>query len=189
MQKRSKRGETRRRIYTLLHRNPGLTCIEVHERLPDLTMPAVQCALNKMVRRKEAASYGKKTIYRDGMRARTCATYNIKYKSGLCNTLQQKVEAPKVKALKVEAPKVKALKVEAPKVKAPEVVNTFRPVVAPPSTFEPIPPVSDSFRKAYEHLAMINSETMLELHETKKALAEAEKAHDCWWCRLKKVFS
>lgn len=170
-----KKLPTSRRIYSLLRKQPGLTTVEIYNVLSnesDISFVAVSSAIHGMLKRAELEPLGMRTVQRDGMRCKTCKTYRVKYKS----------------RAKVEAPEVEAPEVEAPEVEAPEVVNTFRPVVAPSSTFEPIPPVSDSFRKAYEHLAMINSETMLELHETKKALAEAEKAHNCWWCRLKKAF-
>lgn len=187
------KGETARRIYAVLHRNPDLTSAEIAERLPDLTPAAISSALYKMKKRGAVEVRGNKRLPREGKGRKTTPLYHVKYKSNAV----PKPKPKKVKAPKVEAPKVKVLgTVEVPKVDA-ELVRVLS--AGKSKQPEPMPPVSSRFTEAYERLAMLHSETLLELNETKEQLAHtqnelmlADKAienHSCWWCSLKKVFS
>jgi len=100
-----KKGETMRRIYAVLHRNPDLTSAEVRAHLPDLTDSALYSALKK---NGAVEVRGKRQLRSDGTRAASYDVYHVKYKSGAIPKAKtkRKVKAKaKVKAVPV-APKV-----------------------------------------------------------------------------------
>ena len=189
------KGETARRIYAVLHRNPDLTSAEIMERLPDLTPAAISSALYKMKKRGAVETRGTKRLPREGTGRKTTPLYHVKYKSGAITPPKPKSKPKKVKAPKVEAPKVEAPKVEAPKVDA-ELVRVLS--AGKSKQPEPMPPVSNRFVEAYERLAMLHSETLLELNETKEQLAQAQNElmladkaiaeRRSWWDKLKDWF-
>lgn len=200
---RTEKGETARRIYAVLHRNPGLSSAEIMERLSDLTYAAISSALYKMKKRGAIEARGTKRLPREGNGRKTTPLYHVKYKSNAVPKPKKKaperVRAPRVHwvDLQPKSKKVEVLgTVEVPKVDA-ELVRVLS--AGKSKQPEPMPPVSSRFTEAYERLAMLHSETLLELNETKEQLAHtqnelmlADKAienHSCWWCSLKKVFS
>ena len=166
----TKKGETMRRIYAVLHRNPDLTSAEVRAHLPDLTYSAVYCALNKMKNNGAVEVRGKRQVAVPGRRASSYDVYHVKYKSGAIPKVKTKGKA-KVKAktkTKAKAAPV-APKVEAPKVEAPS-----------------------ELKKALQLnriLQQLTGELALDLETTRLDLKAAKHGHDCWWCRVKKVFS
>lgn len=176
------KGETARRIYAVLHRNPDLTSAEIMERLPDLTSAAVQSALYKMKKRGAIETRGTKRLSREGKGRKTTPLYHVKYKSGA---------VPKPKPKKVEVLGT----VEAPKVDA-ELVRVLS--AGKSKQIEPMPPVSNRFVEAYKRLAMLHSETLLELNETKEQLAQVQNElmlagkataeRRSWWDKLKDWF-
>lgn len=178
------KGETARRIYAVLHRNPDLTSAEIAERLPDLTPAAISSALYKMKKRGAVETRGTKRLPREGTGRKTTPLYHVKYKSGA-------VPKPKSKPKKVGVLGT----VEAPKVDA-ELVRVLS--AGKSKQIEPMPPVSNRFVEAYKRLAMLHSETLLELNETKEQLAQvqnelmlADKAiaeRRSWWGKLKDWF-
>jgi hypothetical protein len=106
MPTKSARGETARRIYTVLHRNPDLTAEELCGWLPDLTVAAIRSALSKMEKRGAVAVRGVKSTRSNGC-GRHANVYHVKYKSGAVQAAKPKKVAPPKKA---PTPEVKAPK-------------------------------------------------------------------------------
>lgn len=196
------KGETARRIYAVLHRNPDLTSAEIMERLPDLTSAAVHSALYKMKKRGAVEVRGTRHVPREGKGRKTAPVYHVKYKSNAVlkpkKKAPERVRAPRVHwvDLQPKSKKVEVLgTVEVPKVDA-ELVRALS--AGKSKQPEPMPPVSNRFVEAYERLAMLHSETLLELNETKEQLAQvqnelmlADKAiaeRRSWWDKLKDWF-
>jgi predicted transcriptional regulator len=168
------KGETARRIYAVLHRNPDLTSAEIATHLSDLTPAAVQSALHKMKKRGAVEVRGSKVVRPTATKGpKTAPTYHVKYKSGAVTPPKQK---PKPK--KVEAPKVEAPKVEAPK-KVEYALSDYAKLA-----------------EAYKSLAVMYRDTVYELADvrnqlmfTQRALADKVIAERrSWWDKLKDWF-
>lgn len=168
----TKRGETARRIYAVLKRNPGLARAEVAAYMPDLTPNAVACMISKMKKDGSVELRGRKMLRPDAtVGAKTAPTYHVKYKSGAV--------PPKPKA------KRKAKKVHAQATWSVADIKHEKPKGVNIVTETIIPHVDAKLQAAYERLAMLHTETMAELAEEKK------KVHLCdsWWCRMKRKFA
>ncbi len=171
----TKRGDTARRIYAVLKRNPGLTRAEVAAYMPDLTPNAVACMISKMKREGAVEVRGRKMIRPDAtVGSKTAPTYHVKYKSGAVPTKPKvKRKAKKTKKAHVEATwSVADIKHETPKG-----VNIVTETI--------IPHVDAKLQAAYERLAMLHTETMAELAEEKKKVLLCNS----WWCRMKRKFA
>ncbi len=79
---KTKKGETIRRVYAILHRNSGMTSMEVAALMPDLTIIAVQCALHKMKMQGAVEVRGKRQLLNPKGRNASYDVYHVKYKSG-----------------------------------------------------------------------------------------------------------
>lgn len=191
------KGETARRIYAVLHRNPDLTSAEIMERLPDLTPAAISSALYKMKKRGAVEVRGTKRLPREGTGRKTTPLYHVKYKSGA-------VPKPKSKPKKVEVLGT----VEAPKVDA-ELVR----VLSAGKSKQPEPKVDELILRhladiyksmhfmaeQHDKLIRVLDDTLVQLRDAEERLAHTEyeltaahkviEDHSCWWCSLKKVFS
>ena len=106
MTTKAKRGETTKRIYSILRKTPGLTTIELQRELPDLTLNAISSTITAMRRRGEIEQLGVRFVSREGVNGKTCRTYHVKYKPKMPSV--PKVRTPKVKA----EPKPEAQSVE-----------------------------------------------------------------------------
>ena len=170
---KSKHGETARRIYAVLHRNPDLTCNEIAERLPDLTTAAVSCALHKMKKNGSIEVRGRKHNGNTGLGAKSARTYHVKYKTA------------KVKTAKVKTPKA-APRVTEPK---PEIeVMMLRHLGNISSVLIELndnnKALIDLLKDTVEDLA--NTKEQLETTEVRLQLALARRN---WWDALKERFA
>lgn len=191
------KGETARRIYAVLHRNPDLTTAEIAERLPDLTPSALNCALHKMKKRGAVEVRGRKAITNPGKGPKTAYTYGVKYKSGAITPPKPKPKPKKAAAPKVEAPKVKVLgTVEAPKVDAElvRVLSAGKSKKSEPKTDELVlQHLADIYKsmhfmaEQHDKLIQILDDTLAQLRETEEALAEELERRN-WWDRVKGWF-
>jgi hypothetical protein len=195
---RTEKGETARRIYAALHRNPGLTSAEIAERLPDLTPVAVQCALHKMKKRGAVEVRGRKVV-RETVTSgsKSAPTYHVKYKSGAITPPKPKPKPKKAAAPKVKVPKVKVLgTVEAPKVDAElvRVLSAGKSKKSEPKTDELVlQHLADIYKsmhfmaEQHDKLIQILDDTLAQLRETEEALAEEMERRN-WWDRVKGWF-
>jgi hypothetical protein len=181
------RGETARRIYAVLHRNPDLTSAEIMERLPDLTPSALNCALHKMKKRGAVEVRGRKAINNPGKGPKTAYTYGVKYKSGA---------VPKSKPKKAATPKVEAPKVEVPKVdiELVRVLSAGKSKKPEPKTDELVlQHLADIYKsmhfmaEQHDKLIRVLDDTLTQLRETEEALAEEMERRN-WWDRVKGWF-
>lgn len=177
------KGETARRIYAVLHRNPDLTSAELVERLPDLTPAAVQSALYKMKKRGAVETRGTKRLSREGKGRKTTPLYHVKYKSGA---------VPKPKPKKVEVLGT----VEAPKVDAElvRVLSAGKSKKSEPKTDELVlQHLADIYKsmhfmaEQHDKLIRVLDDTLVQLRETEEALAEEMERRN-WWDRVKGWF-
>lgn len=175
------RGETARRVYAVPHRNPDLTSAEIAERLPDLTLVAVQSALHKMKKRGAVEVRGTKHLPREGVGRKSTPLYHVKYKSGA---------VPKPKKVKVLGT------VEAPKVDAElvRVLSAGKPKKPEPKTDELIlQHLADIYKsmhfmaEQHDKLIRVLDDTLVQLRETEEALAEEMERRN-WWDRVKGWF-
>lgn len=201
-----KRGEVARRVYKLLHRNPDLTSKEVAAQMPDVPEQTVYSNISRMAQEGKLASRGAKSEVGPNGYSRTHKTYHVKY-----NTTPKRKPKPKPKDRMTSLnPKVKDRMQPTPVVETPEEIaaraaveemlrdwagdEMDAPPMDPPKVVEtqpvwqPMPPVSKAFEDAYSRLAILHTETMAELTETKKQLDRSSYI-DCWWCKLKRKFS
>jgi len=192
----TKRGDTARRIYAVLKRNPGLTRAEVAAYMPDLTPNAVACMMSKMKKEGAVEVRGRKMIRPDATAgSKTAPIYHVKYKSGAVPT------KPKVKP-KPKAPKVRRV-VEAPK----PVVNTkpaWSVADIKPEPEGPKTPVAEREVLVLRHLTdiyeamnlmtdqqdaliAILKDTLLQLNATEREL-DRERQRRNWWDKVKELF-
>ena len=191
MTQRTKRGETPKAIYKLLHRNPDMTTREIAAHLPHLSITAVQTTISRMHRRGELGARGKKREKTYTGRWQAHNTYHVKYKTRSAPKYEPKPKPAPV----VEAPKVEAPKVEAPKVEAPKPVWNVADIKPEPEG--PTTPVAEREVLALRHLSDIYKtlnlmadqqealieifrSTLVDLAKTKEELEEAQKARGFW---------
>lgn len=175
-----KRGEIAQRVYKLLHRNPDLTSKEVGALMPDVNEHTVASNISRMVRDGKLASRGAKSEKGPNGHSRTHKTYYVKY----ARKPKPVVEAPKLLPVTSDA------ELDA------EIAALIRGWAEEPATVQvmeapkvqTMPPVSKAFEDAYSRLAILHTETMAELAETKKQL-DRSSHNDCWWCKLKGKFA
>lgn len=171
--KRTPKGETTRRIYSVLKRNPDLTAYEVHKHLPDLTYAAVCCAITAMQKKGTVASRGARTIQREGKQPHKCNTYHVKYKA------EAKAE-PKRKLKTQVKPVVKQVKPK--RDMAAEYEALYREQFERHgNTLEQL----HNTRAAYERTVELLIETLDDLAETKQALEDRRN----WWDAVKGWFA
>ena len=175
------RGETARRIYAVLHRNPDLTSAEIMERLPDLTPAAISSALYKMKKRGAVEVRGNKRLSREGSGRKTTPLYHVKYKSNAVPKPKKVKVLGTVKAPKVDAELVRVL--SAGKSKKPE-----------PKTDELVlQHLADIYKsmhfmaEQHDKLIQILDDTLTQLRDAEEALAEEMERRN-WWDRVKGWF-
>lgn len=204
MRKRTKKGETARLIYKLLHRNPDMTTPEIAAQMPHLTPSGVQTMVSRMHSRGEIESRGKKTTISPSGKRYTYSTYHVKYKTRSAPKYEPKLRPkPKTKPAPanvqefiddwIEEPA--APPVEAPKVEAPK--PAWKPLPVIPEPEGPTTPIAEREVLIMRHLADIYRAmnlmtdqqealidvlkgTLIDLAETKQELEEAQKARGFW---------
>ena len=203
MRKRTKKGETARLIYKLLHRNPDMTTPEIAAQLPHLSPSGVQTMVSRMHLRGEIESRGKKTCIAPSGKRYTYSTYHVKYKTRSAPKYEPKPK-PKPKPVPAYVQKLVDGWVEepaAPPVEAPKPVVDTQPVwnVADikPEPEGPTTPVAEREVLALRHLSDIYKtlnlmadqqealieifrSTLVDLAKTKEELEEAQKARGFW---------
>ena len=176
-----KRGEIAQRVYKLLHRNPDLTSKEVGALMPDVNEHTVASNISRMVRDGKLASRGAVSEKGPNGFSRTHKTYYVKY---------ARKPKPEVKVVPKVVPVTSDAELDA------EIDALIRGWAEEPATVQvmeapkvqTMPPVSKAFEVAYSRLALLHTETMAELAETKKQLAQAEARHN-WWDVVKGWFA
>lgn len=184
--KRTPKGETARRIYSVLKRNPDLTAYEVHKHLPDLTYAAVCCAITSMQKQGTVESRGKRMILREGGKnPHPCNTYHVKYKS------RAKAE-PKRKLKTQVKPVVKQV---TPKVEKPKTVpmvtlsdDLLRHLGNISKTLQDLNHNNHQIISNNKQLLDLLSGTLEDLAETKRDLHEAQTQRG-WWTKTKEWFA
>ena len=193
MRKRTKNGDTARRIYKLLHRNPDLTTLEVAAQLPYLTQAAVQTMISRMHKRGEIESRGKKMQLGPNGRWRSYSTYHVKYKARSA----PEVEVPKA------AWSAADIRPEPEGSVIPVAECKVMPVISEPEG--PVTPVAERevlvlrhLTDIYKAMALMTEQqdtlievlkgTLMDLAETKDEL-ERERQRRNWWDKVKGLFA
>ncbi len=190
----TKRGETARRIYAVLKRNPGLTRAEVATHLPDLTPNAVACMISKMKKDGSVELRGRKMLRPDATAgAKTAPTYHVKYKSGAVppkpkakpKKVRRVVEAPKPVVNTKPAWSVADIK---PEPEGPKTPKAEREVLV-------LRHLTDIYKSMsimtnqQDALIAILKDTLLQLDATERALErERSWARRNWWDKIKEMF-
>lgn len=190
----TKRGDTARRIYAVLKRNPGLTRAEVAAYMPDLTPNAVACMMSKMKKEGAVEVRGRKMIRPDATAgSKTAPIYHVKY-----NSRPKPQPKPKLK----QNPPAKVLRpVQTPAVHAPAAwsVADIKPEPEGPKT-----PVAEREVLVLRHLTdiyeamnlmtdqqdaliAILKDTLLQLNATEREL-DRERQRRNWWDKVKELF-
>jgi hypothetical protein len=195
MNKRTKKGETARLIYKLLHRNPDMTTPEIAAQLPHLSPSGVQTMVSRMHLRGEIESRGKKTSISPSGKRYTYSTYHVKYKTRSAPKYEPK---PKPKPVPAYVQKLVDDWIEepaAPPVEAPKPVTNLTQITPEPEG--PTTPIAEREVLIMRHLADIYKAmnlmtdqqealidvlkgTLIDLAETKQELEEAQKARGFW---------
>jgi hypothetical protein len=195
MNKRTKKGETARLIYKLLHRNPDMTTPEIAAQLPHLSPSGVQTMVSRMHLRGELESRGKKTSISPSGKRYTYSTYHVKYKTRSAPKYEPK---PKPKPVPAYVQKLVDDWIEepaAPPVEAPKPVTNLTQITPEPEG--PTTPIAEREVLIMRHLADIYKAmnlmtdqqealidvlkgTLIDLAETKQELEEAQKARGFW---------
>jgi hypothetical protein len=199
MNKRTKKGETARLIYKLLHRNPDMTTPEIAAQLPHLTPSGVQTMVSRMHLRGELESRGKKTTISPSGKRYTYSTYHVKYRTRSAPKYEPKLRPkPKTKPAPVNLQKFIDDWIEeptAPPVEAPKPVTNLTQITPEPEG--PTTPIAEREVLIMRHLtdiyramnlmtdqqeALIDvlKGTLIDLAETKQELEEAQKARGFW---------
>lgn len=193
MNKRTKKGETARLIYKLLHRNPDMTTPEIAAQLPHLSPSGVQTMVSRMHLRGELESRGKKTSISPSGKRYTYSTYHVKYKTRSAPKYE-----PKPKPVPAYVQKLVDDWIEepaAPPVEAPKPVTNLTQITPEPEG--PTTPIAEREVLIMRHLADIYKAmnlmtdqqealidvlkgTLVDLAETKQELEEAQKARGFW---------
>ena len=195
MRKRTKKGETARLIYKLLHRNPDMTTPEIAAQLPHLSPSGVQTMVSRMHLRGEIESRGKKTTTSPSGKRYTYSTYHVKYKTRSAPKYEPK---PKPKPAPANVQEFIDDWIEepaAPPVEAPKPVTNLTQITPEPEG--PTTPIAEREVLIMRHLADIYRAmnlmtdqqealidvlkgTLIDLAETKQELEEAQKARGFW---------
>jgi hypothetical protein len=199
MRKRTKKGETARLIYKLLHRNPDMTTPEIAAQLPHLSPSGVQTMVSRMHLRGELESRGKKTTISPSGKRYTYSTYHVKYKTRLAPKYEPKLRPkPKTKPAPANVQEFIDDWIEepaAPPVEAPKPVTNLTQITPEPEG--PTTPIAEREVLIMRHLADIYRAmnlmtdqqealidvlkgTLIDLAETKQELEEAQKARGFW---------
>ena len=197
MRKRTKKGETARLIYKLLHRNPDMTTPEIAAQLPHLSPSGVQTMVSRMHLRGELESRGKKTSISPSGKRYTYSTYHVKYKTRSAPNYEPKPR-PRPKPVPAYVQKLVDDWIEepaAPPVEAPKPVTNLTEITPEPEG--PTTPIAEREVLIMRHLADIYRAmnlmtdqqealidvlkgTLIDLAETKQELEEAQKARGFW---------
>jgi len=197
MRKRTKKGETARLIYKLLHRNPDMTTPEIAAQLPHLSPSGVQTMVSRMHLRGELESRGKKTSISPSGKRYTYSTYHVKYKTRSAPKYEPKPK-PEPKPVPAYVQKLVDDWIEepaAPPVEAPKPVTNLTQITPEPEG--PTTPIAEREVLIMRHLADIYRAmnlmtdqqealidvlkgTLIDLAETKQELEEAQKARGFW---------
>ena len=199
MRKRTKKGETARLIYKLLHRNPDMTTPEIAAQLPHLSPSGVQTMVSRMHLRGEIESRGKKTSVSPSGKRYTYSTYHVKYKTRSAPKYEPKLRPkPKTKPAPANVQEFIDDWIEepaAPPVEAPKPVTNLTQITPEPEG--PTTPIAEREVLIMRHLADIYKAmnlmtdqqealidvlkgTLIDLAETKQELEEAQKARGFW---------
>ena len=199
MNKRTKKGETARLIYKLLHRNPDMTTPEIAAQLPHLSPSGVQTMVSRMHLRGEIESRGKKTTISPSGKRYTYSTYHVKYKTRSAPKYEPKLRPkPKTKPAPANVQEFIDDWIEepaAPPVEAPKPVTNLTQITPEPEG--PTTPIAEREVLIMRHLtdiyramnlmtdqqeALIDvlKGTLIDLAETKQELEEAQKARGFW---------
>lgn len=188
----TKRGDTARRIYAVLKRNPGLTRAEVAAYMPDLTPNAVACMLSKMKKDGSVEARGRKMLRPDAtVGAKTAPTYHVKYKSGAVPTkpkVKPKPKAPKVRRVSpvVHAQAAWSVADIKPEPEGPKTPVAEREVLVLrhlTDIYEALNLMTDQ----QDALIAILKDTLLQLNATEREL-DRERQRRNWWDKIKEMF-
>lgn len=189
----TKRGETARRIYAVLKREPDLTAAEIKERLPNMTHAAVSCALHKM-KKNGVVEVRKRKVIRNskyGSGPKTADSYHVKYKTGALppapKTKRVQRLSPVVEAQATTMVKAKPVWTKPAKVAEPKVAPQPEREVIMMRYLTDIYKSMNSLAEQQEALIGLLKDTLVDLAETKEEL-DRERERRNWWDKLKGWF-